>query len=178
MAKYAKIPIIILGLLIGLYSLNKYDNNRRFYSLIKTEPECIHYEITFDGLKKMGLDEKKFQVVNTKSPFAIEGDFCKKHPLYEHFSKVVRSAYSHPWTMGEIDITTFAFFTDSSQANKVKNNHDDYEAYGIGKNWISLCQEVDFLGESSCTVYTLDNADSVINDLLADMRKLILDTNK
>lgn len=178
MAKYAKIPIIILGLLIGLYSLNKYDNNRRFYSLIKTEPECIHYGITFDGLKKMGLDEKNFQVVNTNSSFAIKGDFCKNLPIYEHFSKVVRSAYSRPWKMDKIDITTFAFFSDSSQRTKVKNNYDDYESYGIGKDWISLCQQVDFLGESSCTVYTLDNADSVINDLLAEMRKLILDTNK
>lgn len=178
MAKYAKIPIIISGLLVVPYLLLNYLNNSIFYRLIKTEPECIHYGITFDGVKKMGLNEERFQVINNNSPYAVEGDFCKNHPIYERFSKVVRSAYFCPWKEGRADITTFAFFSDSSQRSKVKNNYDDYESYGIGKDWISLCQQVDFLGESSCTVYTLDNAESVINDLLADMRKLILDTNK
>jgi len=174
MAKYAKALVIFLGLLFGLYLINIYFNNLRFYSFINSEPECIRYEITFDGVKKLGLSKDINQHVNANSPFAIDGEFCRDHLIYERFSKLVRSAHYSPWYTNNIDIETF-FFSNPAEKEQNKNN---YISYAIGENWISFCQQVDSFGETSCTVYTLDNASVVIDALLLDIKKLIVEEAK
>lgn len=51
---------------------------------------------------------------------------------------------------------------------------NNYISHAIGKDWISLCQQVDSLGETSCMVYTTNNAELTIENFLADFKKFHL----